>query len=111
MTNLYYRQRLGQGRITLTGGFLDVTDYVDVFALASPWTGFVNFAFSTGTTTVFLPNDATLGVAAGAMLSRNLYVTINEPKSGKSAISLGLMELLAGTIQRVGFFRPIARIA
>jgi phosphate acetyltransferase len=43
-------------------------------------------------------------------VSRNLYVTINEPSSGKSAISLGLMELLSGTILRVGFFRPIARI-
>ncbi len=43
-------------------------------------------------------------------MSRNLYVTINEPKSGKSAISLGLMEFLEGTIQRVGFFRPIARM-
>jgi len=43
-------------------------------------------------------------------MSRNLYVTINEAKSGKSAISLGLMELLEGTIQRVGFFRPIARM-
>ena len=43
-------------------------------------------------------------------MSRNLYLTINEAKSGKSAISLGLMELLEGTIQRVGFFRPIARM-
>ncbi|MBZ0270150.1 phosphate acetyltransferase [bacterium] len=43
-------------------------------------------------------------------MSRNLYVTINEPMSGKSAISLGLMELLSGTILRVGFFRPIARV-
>ncbi len=43
-------------------------------------------------------------------MSRNLYVTINEAKSGKSAIALGLIELLEGTIQRVGFFRPIARM-
>ncbi|MCK5642181.1 MAG: phosphate acetyltransferase [Gammaproteobacteria bacterium] len=43
-------------------------------------------------------------------MSRNLYVTINEAKSGKSAVSLGLMELLEGTLQRVGFFRPIARM-
>ncbi|MBI4881189.1 MAG: phosphate acetyltransferase [Planctomycetes bacterium] len=43
-------------------------------------------------------------------MTRNLYVTINETRSGKSAISLGLMEFLEGTIQRVGFFRPIARM-
>jgi len=74
VTNLYWRQRLGGGKVTLMAGFLDATDYLDVFAMASPWTGFVNFAFSTGTTTAFLPNDATLGLAAGAMLTDNLYI-------------------------------------
>ena len=73
VTNLYWRQRLNEGRITLVGGFLDATDYFDVFILASPWTGFMNFAFSTGTTTAFLPNDATLGFAAGSMLSDKVY--------------------------------------
>jgi porin len=73
VTNFYWRQRLGGGKFTLVGGFLDVTDYFDVFALASPWTGFLNFAFSTGTTATFLPNDATLGLAAGAMLSDKVY--------------------------------------
>jgi len=73
-TNLYWRQRLGGGKITLLGGFLDATDYVDVYALASPWTGFLNFAFSTGTTTLAVPNDAALGVAAGAMLTMNLFL-------------------------------------
>ena len=74
VTNCYWRQRLGEGKVTLVGGFVDVTDFYDVFALASPWTGFLNFAFSTGTTTAFLPNDATLGVGAGAMLSEKIYV-------------------------------------
>jgi porin len=74
LTNLYWRQRLAEGRITLTGGFLDVTDYVDVFAMGSPWTGFMNFAFSTGSTTAYLPNDATLGFAGGAMLSDEIYI-------------------------------------
>jgi porin len=73
VTNFYWRQRLGGGKFTLVAGFLDVTDYLDVFALASPWTGFLNFAFSTGTTTAFLPNDATLGLAAGAMLGEQVY--------------------------------------
>jgi porin len=73
-TNLYWRQRLAGGKVTLLGGFLDATDYVDVYALASPWTGFLNFAFSTGTTTLAVPNDAALGVAAGAMLSKNIFL-------------------------------------
>ena len=59
-TNFYWRQRWKEGKIALFGGFLDATDYVDVFALASPWTGFLNFAFSTGTLTMAVPNDATL---------------------------------------------------
>jgi porin len=71
-TNLYWRQRIA-GRATVFVGFLDATDYVDVYALASPWTGFTNFAFSTGTQTIPVPNDAALGVAAGVMVSENLF--------------------------------------
>jgi len=73
-TNLYWRQRFNDGKVTLVGGFLDATDYLDVFVLGSPWTGFANFAFSTGTYTMFIPNDVTLGVAAGAMLSDKMYL-------------------------------------
>ena len=74
LTNFYWKQRMNDGRATLVGGFLDVTDYLDVYAVASPWTGFVNFAFSTGNTTIALPNDATLGVAGATMLNENFYV-------------------------------------
>jgi len=73
LTNLYWRQRLAGGRVTLLGGFVDPTDYLDVYALASPWTGFLNFAFSTGTTTIALPNEG-FGLAAGAMLTNNLFL-------------------------------------
>jgi porin len=73
-TNFYWRQRLNEGRITVLAGFLDATDYVDVYALASPWTGFLNFAFSTGSQTIPVPNDAALGAAVGAMLTDNLFI-------------------------------------
>ncbi len=73
-TNLYWRQRWEEGRVAMFAGFLDATDYLDVYAMASPWTGFLNFAFSTGTLTIPVPNDATLGVAAGAMLSKSLFL-------------------------------------
>lgn len=73
-TNLYWRQRWNNGRVAALGGFLDATDYVDVYALASPWTGFLNFAFSTGTLTIPVPNDAAFGAAAGGMLSKNIFV-------------------------------------
>ena len=62
-TNLYWRQRFNEERSTLVAGFLDTTDYVDVYALASPWLHFFNFAFSTGSATMFVPNDATTGLS------------------------------------------------
>ena len=73
-TNLYWRQRLNEGKATIVAGMLDVTDFVNVYALASPWTGFMNFAFSTGSAAVFIPNDAAFGIAGGAMLSDNLFL-------------------------------------
>jgi porin len=73
LTNLYWRQRLNQGRVALVGGWVDPTDYVDVYALASPWTGFMNFAFSTGTLTIPVPNEG-LGLGAAGMITDNVFV-------------------------------------
>lgn len=72
--NLYWRQRLNGGRSTLVAGIMDATDYVDAFALASPWLHFMNFGFSTGSAAIGLPNDAAVGVAYGSMLTDNIYV-------------------------------------
>ena len=72
--NLYWRHRLNGGRSTLIAGILDVTDYVDAFALASPWLHFMNFAFSTGSAAIGLPNDASVGIAFGSMLTDNVYM-------------------------------------
>jgi porin len=62
------------GRSTLIAGILDPTDYVDAFALASPWLHFMNFAFSTGSAAIGLPNDAAVGVAYGSMVTDNMYM-------------------------------------
>ncbi len=40
-------------------------------------------------------------------MAKNLYITSINAESGKSAVVLGLMELLLRDIRRVGFFRPI----
>ncbi|MEM6622672.1 MAG: carbohydrate porin [Pseudomonadota bacterium] len=73
LTNLYWRQRLGSSRATINAGLLDVTDYVDAYALGSPWTHFSNLAFSTGSGTIGAPNEATLGVAGGVFITDTFY--------------------------------------
>lgn len=40
-------------------------------------------------------------------MANKLYITGTEPRSGKSAIILGMMELLTRNIKRVAFFRPM----
>ena len=45
-TNLYWRQSMNSGRTVVLGGFLDVTDFVDVYGLASPWLHFMNLVFN-----------------------------------------------------------------
>ncbi len=47
---------------------------------------------------------ATLGSAA---VSRSVYLTATGPASGKSAVTLSVVQHLVGRVGRVGFFRPI----
>jgi phosphate acetyltransferase len=44
-------------------------------------------------------------------MSGSLYLTATEPRSGKSAVALGVMEMLLRKIDRVGFFRPVVSAA
>ena len=43
-------------------------------------------------------------------MSKNLFITATEKRSGKSAIALGIMELLLRNVDKVGFFRPLITI-
>lgn len=72
LTNLFWRQEIGD-RLVGYFGFLDVTDVVDVYALGSPWTGFSNLSFSTGSSSMGLPNDAAPGFMLGGFLSDSFY--------------------------------------
>lgn len=74
LTHLYWDQKFDGGTYEVYVGFLDITDYVDVYPFTSPWTDFFNFAFSIGAGTMDLPDDAALGIAFGAWLSENAYV-------------------------------------
>lgn len=40
-------------------------------------------------------------------MNKAIYITTNEPQSGKSAITLGMMSMLIGKATKVGYFRPI----
>jgi phosphate acetyltransferase len=42
-------------------------------------------------------------------MSDSLYITATESRSGKSVVSLGLMEMLLRKIKRVGYFRPLVK--
>jgi porin len=76
LTNLYWKQNLNQGRIEIVAGFLDTTDWVDVYALAPPWTGFTNFAFATGSATIAPPDESALGAWFNAMLTDEVYFMV-----------------------------------
>lgn len=82
LTNFYWRQRLLEGKISFVAGLLDATDYLDAYVLASPWTGFLNFAFSTGSETIYIPNDAALGFGIGFYITDQLYTIASISDAG-----------------------------
>lgn len=71
LTNLFWTQRAADGSWTLQVGQIDVTDFVDVYGLVSPYSGFQNLSFNTNPT-INAPNQG-LGIAAGAKLGSNFY--------------------------------------
>lgn len=90
-TNFYWRESINSGRTVVLGGFLDATDFLDVYGLASPWLHFMNLAFSTGSASIDLPNDAALGVGAGHLFDNNMYVigSVIDRNSDPTDISKG----------------------
>ena len=44
-------------------------------------------------------------------MANSLYIATMAPRSGKSVVALGLMELLSRRIRRVGYFRPVVPAA
>ncbi|MGR5126114.1 carbohydrate porin [Photobacterium swingsii] len=74
LTNLHWKQRLNDGKTSIIIGFQDVTDYVDTYALASPWTAFSNLAFQTGSGAMGLPDDGLLALSAAHMVTQNFYI-------------------------------------
>ena len=73
-THLFWRQSFAESKGISYIGFLDITDYTDVYALASPWTGFSNLAFQSGSGTIGGLPDGALGAMAGRFLTENVYI-------------------------------------
>lgn len=75
VTNLYWRQTFATDKVVLYAGFVDVTDWTDVYAVASPWTSFNNLVFATGSgSTGGAFPDGSLGLMVNAWLSKDIYV-------------------------------------
>lgn len=72
LTNLYWTQSFLNNRFAFNAGVVDVTDYVDVYALVNVWTDFNNLSFSTNPT-IAVPNQG-LGAVARWMFTPNYYV-------------------------------------
>jgi porin len=73
LNTLYWNQKFQGGKYEAVGGYLDISDYVDIFPLVSPWTDFFNYAFSLGVGALDLPSDSALGFAGGAWLAPSVY--------------------------------------
>ncbi|NOD86296.1 MULTISPECIES: carbohydrate porin [unclassified Ruegeria] len=71
LTNLFWTQRAENGAWTLQVGQIDVTDFVDIYGLVSPYSGFQNLSFNTNPT-INTPNQG-IGIAGGIKLSKNFY--------------------------------------
>lgn len=89
MTHLFWRQGFSDGRGLAYAGFLDITDYADVYALSSPWTGFSNLAFQTGSGTIGGLPDGALGAMVGGFVSDNVYLTASLVDANGDTTDLG----------------------
>lgn len=88
-THLYWQQNFLGGRGVAYAGFLDVTDYTDVYALASPWTGFSNLAFQTGSGTIGGLPDGAFGGMVGGFLTSNIYASASIADANADATDIG----------------------
>ena len=88
VTHLHWQQNWCEGQAVCFVGFLDVTDYVDVYAMASPWTQFSNLAFSTGSGSIAGLPDGALGTMIGGFLTEKIYAVASVADANGDATNL-----------------------
>lgn len=95
-THLFWRQTAFDERFVSYLGFLDMTDYSDIYALASPWTDFNNAVFTVGGGTIGGLPDGAFGAMVGGMMSENIYgsASIIDAKGNASDLIQGLEDFL-----------------
>jgi len=74
LTVLYYKQNYFDGRLTTYIGYLDSTEYLDIYLLISPWNAFGNLVFATGSATIAGMPDGALGAMGAYWISDTMYV-------------------------------------
>jgi porin len=87
-TTLYWKQVFAQDKAVLRVGFLDMKEYFDIYALASPWNGFHNLAFTIGSNTMVTLPDAAFGVMIGGYLTDHIYGALGIIDAGFQPLSM-----------------------
>ncbi len=72
LTNLFWQQALARDRFSYVAGIVDPADYIDIYWLADPWSGFSNLAFSTNPA-LPLPEPG-VGAAGRVLLGERGYL-------------------------------------
>lgn len=76
-TTFYWKQHFLEDRAVARVGIIDIKEYFDVYALASPWNGYFNLAFSTGANTMIVLPDGAFGAMVGGYLTDKVYAAIS----------------------------------
>ncbi len=72
--HLEWQQHFCDGNWVWYAGFFDTTDFVDVYALGSPWESFTNLTMSSGSAMINLPSGALGAVLGGFLIPERVYV-------------------------------------
>ncbi len=100
LTHLYWKQNFKEEEATIFAGFLDVSDYVDTYLLISPWDGFGNMVFATGSATIGGLPDGALGVMGAKWLNSRVYIVGSFADATADASNP-----LSGSIKNKKFFK------
>ncbi|MCM5510982.1 hypothetical protein J8Z26_22730 [Vibrio sp. SCSIO 43169] len=77
LTHAYWDQTGWSGKVHAMAGYLDSTDFIDLYPYGSPYSGFTNLHFSTGSGTIVLPDEASIGGMIRDKLSPHYYLQLS----------------------------------